>query len=151
MSRCVFCAIVAGTEPASLLAEEETCLAFLDLHPVTRGHALVVPRRHAVTLGELPAEVRAALFDLGHRVLEAQRLAGLEAAGTNLLLNDGPAANQTVPHVHLHVVPRAGWDLHRVLWGLATRALGPLQPSEPRAALDTTAARIAARLRPSGR
>jgi len=139
---CVFCAIAASAAPATVLAREETCLAFLDIRPASRGHALVVPVAHATLLQELPREIHASLFDLAVRVLVAQRLSGLPAAGANLLLNDGRAANQTIPHVHIHVVPRAGSDLLRVLGRLSSRALGPLLRPTPRWRLEETAALI---------
>lgn len=97
------------------------CVAFMDIHPVSEGHVLVVPRRHAGHLGELSGAEQARLFQVASAVRAAQVRAGLGREGANLLLNDGPAANQHVPHVHLHVVPREAGDTARVGWRVVAR------------------------------
>ena len=106
---CLFCKIVAGEIPGTIVAEDERTVAFMDINPATRGHALVVPRRHAKDLGEIPAE------DLAAVAAAAQRLAGrageaLGADGVNLMNSWGPAAWQTVFHFHMHVIPRYADD-----------------------------------------
>lgn len=143
---CVFCAIVASRAPAVVLAREESCVAILDLFPIARGHALVVPVAHAATLGELPPSVQRELFGLAGRVLEAQRLSGLPFSGGNLLLNDGRAANQHIPHVHVHVVPRTPGDLPRIVAGLVRRLLRGFGARSSREKLEETAALIRPRL-----
>jgi histidine triad (HIT) family protein len=111
---CVFCAIVSGVAPASVVHEDDDLIAFCDLMPVNRGHVLVVPKRHATNLAELPAETGALMFPLAQRLAAGIRRS-LRPDGVNLLLADGQAAGQTVFHVHLHVIPRLvedGFVLH---------------------------------------
>ena len=136
---CVFCAIVASRAPAVVLLREDSCVAFLDLFPIARGHALVVPVEHAATLGELPTSVQRELFAMAGKVLEAQRLSGLPFSGGNLLLNDGRAANQHIPHVHVHVVPRTSGDLPRIVGGLVRRLLRGFGARASRKRLEETA------------
>src|SRR5437763_9067983 len=102
---CLFCKIVAGELPGAIVDEDEQTVAFMDINPATRGHTLVIPRRHAVDLLEIEAE------DLTATVLAAQRIAQrvterLGAEGVNLLNSCGRAAWQTVFHFHIHVIPR---------------------------------------------
>lgn len=148
-SGCVFCAIVASRAPAVVLAREDSCVAFLDLFPIARGHALVVPVEHAATLGELPPSVQRKLFAMAGRVLEAQRLSGLPFSGGNLLLNDGRAANQHIPHVHVHVVPRTAGDLPRIVAGLVRRLLRGFGARASRRRLEEAADLIRPLLGPS--
>jgi histidine triad (HIT) family protein len=112
---CIFCQIVAGSLPAQIIAEGERTLAFMDVNPATRGHALVVPRRHATDLLEVPAQ------DLEATVVCAQALAKkmierLDADGVNLLNACRPAAWQTVLHFHVHVIPRYRDDPLKLPW-----------------------------------
>jgi diadenosine tetraphosphate (Ap4A) HIT family hydrolase len=107
---CIFCAIVAGRADASVVHEDETAVAFLDIHPITPGHALVVPRRHAASLAELDAGDGGHLFQVAMRVAAALRASPLRVEGMNLFLSDGHAAGQDVFHVHLHVLPRFTGD-----------------------------------------
>lgn len=137
---CIFCAIVAGERAASRVYEDDRILAFMDIRPASRGHVLIVPRRHRARVAELADGEAEAMFGLGVRVAEAVRRA-TGAPGAHLLLNDGVEANQTVGHVHLHVVPRRGRDLVRVLLRLLTRGAGAR-----RGELDALAAKIRAEL-----
>jgi histidine triad (HIT) family protein len=112
---CIFCKIVAGELPASVVDEDERTLAFMDIAPATRGHALVIPRAHSTDLLSIGRE------DLGAVALAAQRLAGrmkerLGADGVNLLNSCGLAAWQTVFHFHVHVIPRYDGDPLRLPW-----------------------------------
>jgi histidine triad (HIT) family protein len=112
---CIFCKIVAGEIPATKVAEDERTVAFMDISPATRGHALVVPREHAADLLRIDPE------DLAACARSAQRLARrmperLGAAGVNLLNSCGEAAWQTVFHFHLHVIPRYEGDPLRLPW-----------------------------------
>lgn len=147
MSGCIFCDIVAGRAPASIVAEDAHCIAFMDLFPVSEGHVLVVPRTHAPLVGQLEPAVRAALLEMACRVMAAQQRAGLAVDANNLLVNDGKAANQHVPHVHLHVIPRRGHDLGGILGRFATRFLNPFGLDARRRRLDALAARLGAALR----
>jgi histidine triad (HIT) family protein len=102
---CIFCKILAGELPAEIVQEDDHTVAFMDLNPWTRGHALVVPRNHSRDLLEISDE------DLAHTNAAAKRLAGriqdrLGADGVNLLNSCGRAAWQTVFHFHVHVIPR---------------------------------------------
>ena len=102
---CIFCKIVAGELPAELVQEDEHTVSFMDLNPWTRGHALVIPRRHSKNLYEVADE------DLRHTATAAKRLAErmrdrLGCDGINLLNACEPAAWQTVFHFHIHVIPR---------------------------------------------
>jgi histidine triad (HIT) family protein len=112
---CLFCKIVAGEIPSQRIDEDERTVAFMDISPATRGHALVIPRRHAANLLEIEAE------DLAATVAAAQRLARtaverLGADGVNLLNSCGSAAWQTVFHFHIHVIPRYEDDPLRLPW-----------------------------------
>ena len=104
---CIFDEIVSGTRPAFVVLDEADLLGFLDARPVFEGHTLLIPRRHVSTIGELPAELLGPLLEAGRRVAAAQR-AALGAEGTFFGLND--VVSQSVPHVHLHVVPRRRGD-----------------------------------------
>ncbi len=127
---CVFCGIVAGTIPSTTIARSERAIAFMDINPVTPGHALVVPRAHAVDLHDVTAEDLAACVEL------AQEVAGrakerLEADGVNLLNCSGVAAWQTVFHFHVHVIPRfkdqPGKDAIGLPWVTVTGNLDEIQ------------------------
>jgi histidine triad (HIT) family protein len=150
MNDCLFCRIVEGLEPASVVERTPSTLTFLDLYGVREGHALVVPIRHAVRLDELASAERRALFDAVARVQFAQRAAGLRADGYTLLVNDGPAAGQHVPHVHVHVVPRGRGDTFAVIGRFALATLNYFGRPRPRPALDAIAARLHAQLPSAG-
>ncbi len=137
---CVFCRIVAGELPASALHRDELCWAFLDVRPVRRGHALVIPVRHAVHLHELDAATTARVWEVGLKVAGAHRESTIPCRGHNFLLNDGKAANQTVAHAHLHVIPRAGGDFLRTVFNLARNLAG--LGTAPRAELDAVAGEL---------
>lgn len=112
---CIFCKIVAGELPATIVDQDERTLAFMDINPATRGHALVIPRKHAVDLlsieeSELEA-VAVAAQRLAHRAKES-----LGADGVNVINSCGAAAWQTVFHFHLHVVPRYTDDPLKLPW-----------------------------------
>lgn len=112
---CIFCKIVAGELPAKIVDEDERTVAFMDIAPATRGHALVIPRAHAVDLLSVAPE------DLEGVARAAQRLAArmrerLGADGVNLLNSCGAAAWQTVFHFHVHVIPRYEGDPLRLPW-----------------------------------
>ena len=111
---CTFCRIVAGKEQASFVAQGADALAFLDLHPITEGHTLVVPRRHAASIGELDEVTAVATWSVARRVAAALRSSGLRCEGVNFFLADGAAAGQEVFHAHLHVIPRWPGDGFRI-------------------------------------
>ena len=130
---CIFCQIVAGDLPSEMVQEDEHTVAFMDINPWTRGHALVIPRAHSKNLWEVDEA------DLRHTASAAKRLAGrmrdvLACDGINLLNATEPAAWQTVFHFHMHVIPRYEDD--------------PLElPVQPRQANPEELSAVAAELR----
>jgi histidine triad (HIT) family protein len=102
---CIFCKIVAGEIPAEVVAREPEVTAFLDVEPLADGHVLVVPRAHAACVEDLTPAAAAALFRTVVRLAGPVREA-LGAAGTTIGVNNGEATGQTIPHVHVHIVPR---------------------------------------------
>lgn len=139
---CLFCRIARGESPSSVVYQDDACIAFMDLYPVRPGHLLLIPRRHAVHLRDLPAAEQAHLFAVAMRLMEAQRAAGYAADAANLLVNDGPAAGQQVPHVHLHLVPRTRGDGVGVMGAFLSRVVHFARRVGRRARLDAAAARI---------
>ena len=130
---CIFCKILAGEIPSERIEEDEHTLSFMDINPWTRGHALVIPKRHSTNLYDVDED------DLCHTAVAAQRLArrmrdGLGCAGVNLLNSCEAAAWQTVFHFHVHVIPRYSDD--------------PLQlPGSPLSVQGDELAAVAAQLR----
>jgi histidine triad (HIT) family protein len=110
MEECVFCQIIAGRAPGSVVYRDEACIAFMDITPINAGHLLIVPIEHATCLADLDPQTGGALFKVAQRLSAAVRKSGLKAEGINLLLADGEAAGQEVFHVHLHIVPRFPGD-----------------------------------------
>jgi histidine triad (HIT) family protein len=104
---CVFCAIVAGDVDAHVVLDEPDFVAFLDQRPVFKGHVLLVPREHVVTLLDLPAGLRDGFLAAAQR-LAAAVVGGLGAQGSFVAMNN--VVSQSVPHLHLHVVPRTKGD-----------------------------------------
>ena len=136
-SQCIFCRIVAGQAEASRVYRDPLVTAFMDIHPVTSGHLLVVPNMHFPDLASLDAQYAAQMMATGRRLAAAVRTV-LQAEGVNLLVADGAAAGQSVFHCHLHVIPRTSGD------GFGFRRAFGTGEAE-RAELE----RMAARLRPS--
>ena len=116
MNNCIFCKIIHGEAPASLVYEDEICLAFMDIQPVTPGHVLVVPRQHAIGLADLPSEIGGHLFQIGQKVSTGLKKSPIRCEGINFFLADGAVAFQTVFHVHLHVIPRFTGDGFRLVF-----------------------------------
>ncbi|HKP75570.1 MAG TPA: HIT family protein [Longimicrobiaceae bacterium] len=104
---CFFCRIALGKEPAALVLERAAVVAFLDHRPLFPGHCLVIPREHVETLGDLPGSLTAPLFDAAAAVARAVE-AGLGADGSFVAVNN--RVSQSVPHLHVHVVPRRRGD-----------------------------------------
>jgi histidine triad (HIT) family protein len=127
---CLFCGIVAGDVPAQIVDSDEHTVAFMDINPATRGHALVVPRRHSTDLMDVSDD------DLAYTMAAARRLARrmdetLEPGGFNILNSTRPAAWQTIFHYHLHVIPRYEDDPLKLPW-----IPGPGDPDEIKAIAD---------------
>jgi histidine triad (HIT) family protein len=112
---CLFCRIVAGELPATIVAQDERTVAFMDINPATRGHALVVPRVHAADLLAIGDEDLAACAASAKR-LAARAKAAFAADGITLINSCGAAAWQTVFHFHVHVIPRYEDDPLRLPW-----------------------------------
>jgi histidine triad (HIT) family protein len=135
---CPFCAIIRGEAPADIITETENTLAFLDHRPLFRGHTLLVPKEHLPLLSDLPAEQAAEFLTTAQR-LERAVEDGLGAAGSMVLVNN--VVSQSVPHLHLHVIPRNPKDGLR-FW------LGPRQPYDAAHPAEEYAAKIRAALPP---
>jgi diadenosine tetraphosphate (Ap4A) HIT family hydrolase len=135
-SGCIFCQIIAGSAPASFVYEDTDVVAFLDTMPVTPGHTLVIPRRHAAQLADLDPEDGARIFKVAQQMGAMLRRSGLRCEAVTLHLADGIAASQDVFHVHLHVIPRFEAD------GFSVRHPPGYGTPIPRADLDAIAARI---------
>ena len=104
---CLFCAIVAGETDAARVLEDDDFVGFLDIRPVFKGHVLLVPRTHIVTLPDLPADLRDGLLAQAQRLATAM-VEGLGAQGSFVAVNN--TVSQSVPHLHVHVVPRTKGD-----------------------------------------
>ena len=123
---CLFCRIAAGDEPGYVVQETADVVAFLDTRPVFKGHVLVVPRRHVDTLTELPDELVVPLFTAARSVAAAVKEA-LGAQGSFVAINN--TVSQSVPHLHVHVVPRTKGDgLRGFFWPRVRYAAG--EPEE---------------------
>lgn len=134
---CTFCRIVAGELPATVIHEDDDTLAFLDHRPLFHGHTLVVPKVHMGILSDLPGDKVPAFFTLAQR-LERAVEDGLGADGSMILINN--VISQSVPHLHLHVIPRRVKDGLR-FW------LGPRHPYDDEHRAEDFAERIRAALR----
>jgi histidine triad (HIT) family protein len=136
MADCVFCAIMARTVPSSVVYQDETCTAFMDIQPVNPGHVLVTPNAHVGSLADLDLETGRHMFEVAQRIAQALRESGLHCQGVNLFLADGAAAGQDVFHVHLHVIPRYRGD------GFGFRFGPDYGRRPPRSELDSQAAQM---------
>lgn len=130
----IFSKIIDGTLPASFVWQDDICVAFMDIGPMSPGHTLVVPRKEVATLAELDEATRAHIWEVANQIAVAQQQ-GLSSKAQHFWVNDGKHASQSVPHVHIHVIPRYGRDqLHtasRITWHILTLAL-PKRVSERR-------------------
>jgi len=133
---CVFCAIIAGDLPATMIYEGEHMVAFFDHKPVFRGHTLLVPKQHIQVLSDLPAAEVAEFFQMAQR-LERAIEDGLPSDGSMVLINN--VISQSVPHLHLHVIPRNTKDGLRFF-------LGPRHPYNADHPAETYADKIRAAL-----
>jgi histidine triad (HIT) family protein len=117
MVDCIFCGIVDGGVPSRTVYEDDTVVAFLDANPLAPGHTLVVPKAHHERLNDAPADVAADLFRAVHELAPRVESA-VDADATTVGVNNGEAAGQEVPHVHVHLVPRfegdSGGPIHAV-------------------------------------
>jgi len=112
---CIFCKIVAGELPSTIVDEDERTIAFMDINPAVRGHVLVVPRAHSRNLFDVPEEDLVACAIASQRIVRRMRDA-LGAEGANILSAAEPVAWQTVFHFHIHVIPRNRDDPLKLPW-----------------------------------
>ena len=110
MNDCIFCKILSGELPSSIVYQDDRCTALMDIQPVNPGHLLVIPNDHAPHLADLDEQVGGHIFQVGQRLAAALRQSGVRCEGINFFLADGEAAMQEVFHVHLHVFPRYEGD-----------------------------------------
>jgi histidine triad (HIT) family protein len=110
MSGCIFCAIVKGESPAVKVYEDDKTLVIMDRKPITNGHLLVIPKKHAEFLTELDDERVAEMFKVAKKMSLALKKSKLRCKGMNYLLADGAEAGQEVFHAHLHLIPRYRGD-----------------------------------------
>ena len=133
---CLFCGIIAGTTPATIVLETDDVVGFLDVRPVFKGHTLLVPREHLVTLSDLPESLMVPLLGTAQRVADAIT-SGLGAQGTFVAMNN--VVSQSVAHLHMHVVPRTKGDgLRGFFWPRTKYADGEAEQyaAKIQAALD---------------
>jgi histidine triad (HIT) family protein len=134
---CIFCRIVSSEIPAEVVAREPEVVAFLDVQPLADGHVLVVPRAHVAHVEDLEPAAADALFRAVVRLAGPVREA-LGAAGTTIGINNGEATGQTIPHVHVHIVPRTEGDgagsIHSIFPRRTSRALAEVGAAIRRAA-----------------
>lgn len=112
---CIFCKIANGEIPSATLYEDEDFRVILDLGPASKGHALILPKKHAENLFDLPDETASKAIVLAKKI-GAMLKEGLHADGINLVQNNGEAAGQTVFHFHIHLIPRYQNDTVNVTW-----------------------------------
>ena len=106
---CIFCKIAAGEIPSVRVYEDDRVLAFMDINPLSEGHLLIIPKAHAATIYEITEDDFLAVMSATHKLAAAVKKA-LNPDGINLLQLNGRAANQVVPHLHMHIVPRWSGD-----------------------------------------
>lgn len=114
---CIFCQIVDGEIPSNQVAETDEAYAFLDVNPLARGHTLVIPKDHYERVGDMPADVAGAVFELVNEVTPAVE-AAVDAPASTVAFNNGEDAGQEVPHAHCHIVPRFSEDGGRPIHAL---------------------------------
>lgn len=145
----IFEAIIDGRIPASFVHQDAHCVAFMDINPMSPGHVLVVPRTAVARLASLDPQARAHCWELAVAIGTAQQSA-LGSLAQHFLVNDGREASQSVPHVHIHVIPRYGRDqlrtVGRIAWHIATLTIPRRERPARRQQLQRQAEAIAAAL-----
>ncbi len=133
---CIFCRIVSGELPASVVYEDDQVIAFLDIQPINPGHVLVVPKYHAQSMEDLPEEDAAHMMRVGQIIDKALRKSDLRCEGVNMFIADGRVAGQDVDHIHLHVFPRFKGD------GFELKVPSDARKTPGREQLDETAGKL---------
>lgn len=134
MSDCIFCDIIAGESPASVVYEDDVVIAIMDINPINTGHVMVIPKKHFPYMADMDEDTGAHLFKIAMRVQRAVRRSGVKCEGVNLFLADGEAAFQDVFHLHIHIIPRFKGDAFKIS---VDRSVKP-----PREELDKIAAQL---------
>lgn len=145
---CLFCKIAAGSEDCARVYQDEHCFAFMDIHPLGQGHVLLIPRQHVEKLDQLPAATRRHLYQVFDELLAAQRRAGFGIEGSHLIVNDGKASNQHIPHAHLHLIPRKRGDGLGFGWRMFLHLTGLFGPRTGQDILQAQAHAIASQIAP---
>jgi histidine triad (HIT) family protein len=105
MNSCIFCKIAQKKVPASHVYEDEQVLAFLDIRPLNQGHTLIIPKKHYENIFEIPIKLNSYLHGIAKQVALAVRKT-VEADGISIIQQNGEAADQEIPHLHVHIIPR---------------------------------------------
>lgn len=116
MDDCIFCSIIKGILPASVVCRDAFCMAFMDIQPVNAGHVLIIPTDHVPSIAGLDEDVGAHLFRVAQRIATALPRSLIKCEGVNMFLADGEVAGQEVFHLHLHVFPRYRGDRFGFVW-----------------------------------
>lgn len=126
MTDCIFCKIVSGEIPSKKIYDDHKFMAFLDVNPRAKGHALIIPKKHASTLSDLSKEDAGSIFQIVQYIAKTatERLA---AKGYNIGSNNGESAGQAVPHFHIHIIPRYDTDKHKSGFEAAFQVQEPLK------------------------
>jgi len=114
MATCVFCRILSGELESSFAYRGSKASAFLDIHPITPGHVLIVPHSHVERFAAIEPSTTAEMIEIAQKILREIQRTDLKCEGTNIFLSDGAVAGQDVPHSHLHIVPRFYGDGHKM-------------------------------------
>ena len=115
MENCIFCKIASGEIPSATLYEDDDFRVILDLGPATKGHSLILPKKHAANITEMPEELLGKAMSIAKKMTVAMK-EGLSCDGVNVVQNNGEAAGQTVFHFHMHIIPRYNGDNAGVSW-----------------------------------
>jgi len=131
-ANCIFCKIVQKQAPSSIIYEDDSVMAFLDIRPINEGHALVIPKEHYEGIFDIPSELLGKVHQVTKTVANAVKQA-VNAEGISIVQQNGRAANQVVFHLHVHIIPKYA--------GQKIKSLHELQMADHKQ-LDLTAAKI---------
>jgi histidine triad (HIT) family protein len=126
MPDCIFCKIISGEIPSAKVYEDDVVIAFLDIHPITQGHTLVMPKTHHADLLEVPQDVLQAAVARIPKIARAV-MAGVGATSFNVGVNSGKASGQIIFHLHFHIIPRGGRDDNLKPWGSREYQTGQIE------------------------
>jgi histidine triad (HIT) family protein len=126
MNNCIFCKIIKGEIPSAKIYEDNEFLAFLDIRPLNKGHALVITKKHSETIMDISEEEICRMMAVIKKIMHAISSA-IAPDGFNVFCNNKPAAGQEVPHIHFHVAPRFKNDGHTFKWSHGTYKEGEME------------------------